>query len=188
MLALPEHVRDFFQLNDWKHEWKKIHSHEDIVLREDPVAHTGPYPLSEIFSWLYSSWQKDTSSDPEHWFSRNKAWGQCAASSMFLHMLFRDQEPVEIVNCRAFLPDGRDISHYGLQFLLTQIVLDLTKQQFPQGTTYSEWKVKRKDQSNGWNYVTMASSSTWHRYNDIYDSSPFWAIIAERFKKSQYKK
>ena len=76
-------------------------------------------------------WDAETSSDPENWKRNKAAWGQCAVTALLVQDLFGG----ELRRVVATLPDGREISHYfnGLD----NGMLDLTRTQFPEGTTFS---------------------------------------------------
>ncbi len=166
-----EHIRNFLHSTSLVEiAWQAANPEVDINLVQEPFGGTGPYSLKEIFSWIYWCWSEETSSDPQNWSKQNPAWGECVVTAMWLHYLFRQQEQVEILNCRAKLPDGRDISHYALHLILSNYILDLTKIQFPIGTEFTLWKLKSGTQSNGWNYVTL-THSTFQRYEKFYDQA-----------------
>lgn len=65
------------------------------------------------------------------------------------------------------LTDGRNISHYALHLIGSEVILDLTKPQFPFDTEFSPWIVKYGDMTTGWDYVTMASAETRRRYEEL---------------------
>jgi hypothetical protein len=159
---------------DWTKAWESIQPEGNIVLHSEPTGGTGPYSLQEVFKWMYFSWEKATSSDPQNWTLENPAWGQCAITTMMLHKFFRDQEPCEIWNCRAHLPDGRSISHYALALLESEQVLDFTKIQFPKETHYSPWSLKLGYEETAWSYVTMAHENTRRRFDTFYDNVHLW--------------
>ena len=74
-------------------------------------------------------WSAETSSDPDHWTPENPAWGQCAVSAC----LVQDVLGGEILWTKAVCLDGKEYSHY-FNVLPNGAVLDMTRQQFPDGT------------------------------------------------------
>lgn len=163
---------------EWKNAWKLVAPQNLVILQKEPFGGTGPYHLEEVFHWIFCSWKKETSSDSDNWTQSNPSWGQCAITAMMLHKLFRDQEPVEIQNCRAHLPDGRNISHYAPMLLESQTRLDFTEIQFPTGTIFTDWITKIGNEENGWNCVAMASEQTRMRYEKLLDSTNLWLASA----------
>jgi len=87
--------------------------------------------LAVITNALRVAWSKDTSSD-KGWSSGNPASGQCAVTTCII----QDYLGGEIQHTTATLKDGTKISHYYNN--LNSADIDVTKQQFPEGTTFAE--------------------------------------------------
>ncbi|MFE3002910.1 hypothetical protein ACFXG4_49160 [Nocardia sp. NPDC059246] len=86
---------------------------------------------------LEHSWSADTSSSGS-WSEHNRAEGQCAVTACIV----QDYLGGEILNSVATLPSGKIVSHYFN--VIDSQRLDLTAQQFPSGTTFSEPAPKTK--------------------------------------------
>lgn len=84
---------------------------------------------------LHTSWSADTTS-ASAWTEADRAKGQCAVTACVV----QDYLGGEIVNTVATLPTGETISHY-FNWVDGEMI-DLTREQFPDGTTFS--KPKRK--------------------------------------------
>ena len=102
------------------------------------------------------AWSKDTSSE-ENWSSENPASGQCAVTACVL----QDYLGGKILHTNAALSDGTTISHYFNSLSGTDI--DLTKQQFPVGTVFSEAKQKTRGFSTTREYC-LSFPGTYKRY------------------------
>ena len=83
---------------------------------------------SQLEEALRNSWCKATSSDGQNWTVKNPAWGHCAVTSLIFHDYFGGK----IVWADATLPDGKKVSHYFN--LIHRLEIDLTSEQFPEGT------------------------------------------------------
>ncbi len=110
--------------------------------------------LSHLEEALTKSWDRETSSDPEHWISENPAWGQCAVAALIVN----DYLGGDIVWAEAKLPDGRKISHYFN--LIEEKEVDLTRRQFPEGTIISQGVEKKREYDSTREYVLKAPGST----------------------------
>jgi len=113
--------------------------------------------LSKLEVALKNSWSKETTSDPDNWSQNNPSWGQCAVTSLVIN----DYIGGEIVWTQAKLPDGTEISHY-----LNKIgnkELDLTRNQFPEGTITSEGIPKTKGFPTTRDYI-LSFDKTLKRY------------------------
>ena len=109
---------------------------------------------------IRSSWQRETSSDPEQWSCHNPAWGQCAVTALVLQDYFGGQ----IVWAEAVLPGGERISHYFNQGESVDEVFDWTLQQFPAGTNIPVGRAKAKEYPTTRDYV-LSYASTRLRYS-----------------------
>lgn len=78
---------------------------------------------------LSRAWSRETSSDPEGWSTLNRAWGQCAVTSLVV------QDVLGGFIVRAVYASG---THYWNAALLGAGYLDLTAQQF--GTALPVWE------------------------------------------------
>lgn len=87
--------------------------------------------LAILTNALKVAWSKETSSD-KNWSTNNPTVGQCAVTAC----LVEDYLGGEILHTTATLPDGTKISHYYNN--LNNADIDLTKQQFPEGTIFAE--------------------------------------------------
>jgi hypothetical protein len=87
--------------------------------------------INVISNALRVAWSKETSND-QTWSSTNPAVGQCAVSACVL----QDHIGGDILHTNATSPNGKKVSHYYNN--LNTVDIDVTKQQFPEGTTFSE--------------------------------------------------
>ncbi len=87
--------------------------------------------LAVITNALKVAWSNDPGSD-KSWSSDNPASGQCAVTACIV----QDYLGGEIKRTTATLLDGTKISHYYNN--LNSADIDVTKQQFPEGTTFAE--------------------------------------------------
>ncbi len=93
--------------------------------------------LGKLESALHESWSAETSSSP-NWDKTNPSLGQCSVTSCVI----QDYLGGDVLNCIATFPNGSTVSHY-VNFLDGDII-DLTCEQFPKGTTFSEAMPKTK--------------------------------------------
>ena len=105
------------------------------------------YKLSGLEEAIRKSWSRETSSDPEKWNPENPAWGQCAVTALVIN----DYLGGEMVWAEAKLPDGRGISHYFN--LIDEREVDLTRNQFPEGTVIPPGVEKKKQYASTKDYV-----------------------------------
>lgn len=92
--------------------------------------------LDRLKNTLRVTWSGETSST-KNWTPLNPSEGQCAVTSC----LVQDYIGGDIVNVLATLPNGTTISHYYNSLYGADV--DLTRDQFPKGTTFSEPRDKK---------------------------------------------
>jgi hypothetical protein len=112
--------------------------------------------LQAINDALQKSWSTATSSTGE-WNSSNPWLGQCTVSACVV----QDYLGGDIVNSVATLSNGKKISHYFN--LVNGKYIDLTIQQFSDGTTFSDPKPKQKSFSSTREYC-LSYENTNKRY------------------------
>jgi hypothetical protein len=114
----------------------------------------------ELIQRLRAAWSEDTSSDPMNWTPKNPAWGQCAVTACVV----QDQLGGEVVWATAHHADGRRFSHY---FNLVEgQELDLTREQFPEGSRVPEGGERMNGFATTRDYV-LSSPSTLARYQQL---------------------
>ncbi|MFR9772261.1 hypothetical protein [Nocardia sp. SC052] len=91
--------------------------------------------LAALERALQKSWSADTSS-AQDWTARNGAKGQCAVTACVV----QDYLGGDLVNTIATLPSTSTVSHYFN--VVDGEAIDLTCEQFPEGTTLTEPKAK----------------------------------------------
>ena len=87
--------------------------------------------LAILTNALRVAWSKESSSD-KNWTPSNPSAGQCAITACII----QDYLGGEIMHVTATLSNGEKVSHYYND--LNSAEIDLTKQQFPEGTTFAE--------------------------------------------------
>jgi hypothetical protein len=102
-------------------------------------------------------WDSDTSSTPEKWSNDNRALGQCAVTACVV----QDYLNGDILNTTATLPDGSTDSHY--YNVINDEEVDLTRSQFPEGTTFTPGIEKKKEFDSTRDYV-LSNEATNNRY------------------------
>ena len=112
--------------------------------------------LFSLESVLRAAWRRDTSSDPSNWSEENPAWGQCAVTACAIQDILGG----EIIWAEASLPDGSTVSHY---FNKLDSELDLTRQQFPEGTVIPVGVPKERGFASTRDYV-LSFEATRTRY------------------------
>ncbi|MEV0027715.1 hypothetical protein [Nocardia sp. NPDC050793] len=105
---------------------------------------------------LRKSWSADTSSAPD-WTEANIAKGQCAVTACVV----QDYLGGDILNTVATLPGNKTISHYFN--VVDGQTIDLTREQFPEGTTFTPPKAKPGRYSSTREYC-LSHESTRLRY------------------------
>ena len=115
------------------------------------------YNISVLKKAIQTSWNKETSSDPEKWSCDNPAWGQCAVTALIVN----DYLGGDIVWAEAKITDGRGISHYFNYANRKEI--DLTRIQFPERTIIPAGVDKRKEFASTRKYV-LSFPATQQRY------------------------
>jgi hypothetical protein len=116
--------------------------------------------LEELAQILEKAWDASTTSDPDNWSCNNRAWGQCAVTSLIVNDYFGGN----IVWAEASLPDGRRISHYFNS--IEAKAIDLTRKQFPEGTIIPEGVEKTKGFPTTRDYI-LSYSRTSERYEQL---------------------
>lgn len=114
-----------------------------------PDAHT---PLKDALTEfrtaiLDACMRADTSASPNEWSADNRARGQCAVVACAV----QDEFGGNIVNCTATTPDGKTESHYLNE--IDTFLVDLTRDQFPDGTQFSLPAAKAKNFATTRDYV-----------------------------------
>ncbi|MEC3917703.1 YunG family protein [Nocardia sp. CDC160] len=97
----------------------------------------GTVTVEALRDALELSWAADTSRS-RVWSASNRAKGQCAVTACVV----QDYLGGEIYHSVATLPGGETFSHYFN--VIDGRSVDLTKQQFPSGTTFTEPAPKTK--------------------------------------------
>lgn len=101
------------------------------------LAVMGTVSLDALRQALRFAWSADTSAAPD-WTDSNRAKGQCAVTACVVH----DYLDGDIVNTTATLPSGETVSHYFN--IIDGRPVDLTHEQFPKHTRFSEPAQKTK--------------------------------------------
>ena len=96
--------------------------------------------FSKLELALLNSWCKETTKD---WRPENPSWGHCAVTALVVQDFYQG----EIVWAQAVLPNGQKESHYFNKRDGQEI--DLTRQQFPEGTSIPQGKTKLEGMKNG---------------------------------------
>ncbi len=99
---------------------------------------------------IMESWCRATSSTKEEWDDKNPARGQCAVTALILN----DYLGGKIVQSDAVFPDGVTESHYFNSIGGEQI--DITRQQFPEGTIIPTGMPKKNGFDSTREYVLSA--------------------------------
>ncbi|MFC9998213.1 hypothetical protein [Nocardia sp. NPDC127526] len=105
---------------------------------------------------LKDAWSADTSASSD-WTEQNRAKGQCAVTACVV----QDYLGGEILNTVATLPGGKTVSHYFN--LIDGKNVDLTDEQFPSGTTFTEPKPKHGKYASTRDYC-LSNDHTNQRY------------------------
>lgn len=87
--------------------------------------------INEFIAVTKLAWTKETSNN-ENWTPDKPTLGQCAVTAL----LVNDYLEFNIVNRIATLPNGTEESHYCNE--IYGEIFDLTKDQFPSGTSFSD--------------------------------------------------
>lgn len=117
--------------------------------------------LDTLREALEKSWGKETSVAPEKWSPENPAYGQCAVTALVVHDFFGGR----LVKVTAAGPD-ETASHYYNE-LPDGRVVDLTRVQFPKGTTFSQPEYKERVQVEGRFPPPRVTYTTLGRYNKL---------------------
>lgn len=111
----------------------------------------------ELFAAVEGSWDAETSASPEKWSPENRALGQCAVTACIV----QDYLGGDVLNTVATLPDGSTDSHY--YNVIDGEEVDLTRSQFPDGTTFTEGMPKTGKHATTREYV-LDNPATRDRY------------------------
>ncbi|MFF0493923.1 hypothetical protein ACFYTQ_33300 [Nocardia sp. NPDC004068] len=120
-----------------------------------------PVPLEALQQALQASWSAETSASTA-WSAGNIAKGQCAVTACVV----QDYLGGDILNTIATLPDGKTVSHYFN--LIGGEPVDLTLQQFPPDTSFSEPAPKTKGHPSTRAYC-LSYDHTLRRYELLRD-------------------
>lgn len=123
--------------------------------------HTLFFSPEKLRTVLEHSWSAETSANPD-WTDANKSLGQCAVTACIVEDYFGG----EIVNTKAELPDGTIDSHY--YNAIEGIDVDLTRDQFPEGTIIPIGQPKHGEFSSTREYV-LSFPATQQRYTILRD-------------------
>ncbi len=116
--------------------------------------------IPDLEAILKVCWNKETSSDPDNWSQDNPSYGQCAVTSLIVNDYFGG----EIVWANALLPNKTEVSHYFNR--IGDAELDLTRAQFPEGTTVPKGIPKSKEFSSTREYI-LSYPITQKRYETL---------------------
>lgn len=125
--------------------------------------------LEHLRELLAAAWCAQTSSDPA-WTPANPALGQCAVTALVV----QDQFGGELLRSLVHLPDGQQVSHYFNRIDGEDV--DLTRGQFPQGSTMSAGAPKRDE-----------FTSTRQRVLSFPDTQQRYALLQARIVELQMK-
>jgi hypothetical protein len=89
--------------------------------------------LSEIEAAIRGAWGLDTSDDPDEWSETNPSRGQCAVTALLVRELLGGD--ILIANV---IRDGRRVERHAWNRLASGITLDLTRDQFVAGESFTE--------------------------------------------------
>ncbi|MFB8276951.1 YunG family protein [Nocardia colli] len=106
---------------------------------------------------LHVVWSADTGAAPD-WTASNRSKGQCAVTACVVQDYFGG----DILHTTATLPNGDHVSHYFN--VVDGDVVDLTREQFPTGTSFSEPAPKAKGLPSTRDYC-LSYDSTRQRYD-----------------------
>ncbi|MDB5185622.1 MAG: hypothetical protein JWL85_145 [Candidatus Saccharibacteria bacterium] len=117
-------------------------------------------PLEDLTAALSNSWCAETSASPDKWSNDNPALGQCATTACVV----QDYLGGDILNSVVTLPDGSTDSHY--YNMIDSRALDLTKQQFPTNSSFTEGQSKTKGYESTRDYC-LSYDATRERYETL---------------------
>ncbi|MGY2113763.1 YunG family protein [Nocardia gipuzkoensis] len=115
--------------------------------------------LEALANALRKSWSADTSS-ARGWAEDNGARGQCAVTACVVQDYFGGY----ILNTVATLPNNETVSHYFN--IVNGKTIDLTRQQFPEGTIFTKPTEKQGRYSSTREYC-LSYESTRLRYEKL---------------------
>jgi len=116
--------------------------------------------LEELTAAVSNAWSAETSASPDEWSVDNPALGQCAVTACVV----QDYMGGDILNSVVTLPDGSADSHY--YNLIDEEEIDLTKQQFPHGSAFSDGQPKTKGFASTRDYC-LSYNATRRRYEAL---------------------
>lgn len=97
--------------------------------------------LPKLEAVIKSSWSRDTSADSERWSPSRPDWGQCVVSSLLINELLDPSIAREIVTNKAKLAGaGPEVNHYAVKLTEENVLVDVTYEQFPEGTRFTQYK------------------------------------------------
>ena len=116
--------------------------------------------LEELTAAVSSAWSAETSASPDQWSTENPVLGQCAVTACVV----QDYLGGDILNSVVTMPDGSTDSHY--YNLIDKEEIDLTKQQFPDGSAFSDGQPKTKGFASTRDYC-LSYDATRQRYEAL---------------------
>lgn len=116
--------------------------------------------VAMLVNLLKACWCAETSASPQEWAASNPAWGQCAVTALVVDNIFH----ARIVKCEATLPCGRTIGHY--YNVVDGQAVDLTRDQFPQGTIFTKGEARRQGFATTREYL-LSAATTRARYDRL---------------------
>lgn len=116
--------------------------------------------LDTLKQALEKSWSKETSADPEGWSPQNAAFGQCAVTALIVNDFFGGKLVRVVAKNES---ENVDVSHYYNE-LADGSIVDLTRSQFPHGTTFSEPAYKEREHAEG---RSIPGATTFERYTNL---------------------
>ena len=114
----------------------------------------------ELTTAVRNAWSAETSAAHDRWSEKNPALGQCAVTACVM----QDYLGGDILNSVVMLPDGSSDSHY--YNLIDREEVDLTIQQFPVGSIFSEGRPKTRGFANTRDYC-LSFDATRQRYETL---------------------
>lgn len=118
--------------------------------------------ISKLEEALRHSWCAETSTDSKNWSEENPSYGQCAVTALIV----QDYLGGKLLWAQAELPNGNTDSHYFN--LIENKEVDLTREQFPEGTTIPKGIPKPKEFKTTRDYV-LSYEPTKERYELLKD-------------------
>lgn len=109
---------------------------------------------------LQTAWSAASSNDPSNWTITNPSYGQCAVTACVV----QEELGGDVVWADAVLPNGKTSSHYWN--IIDGQQVDLTRDQFPEGTMIPEGQPKTKNFPTTQEYI-LSFEVTYQRYRAL---------------------